>query len=115
MRNSTPLFQKIYDLYKYYYQIIDHFPKKSRVVLSVKIEERLIELLEISSKLEFSSKDSKEMYLKEASTKTDILKILFRFCYDTRIIDQKRYLLIEGSLVEIGRMIGGWLKNTNRT
>jgi len=109
---EIPLFQKIYDFYKEFYLEIDNFPKKSQVLVA-KTENTIVDLLEIISRISFEAAQEKIIGLKAASTKTDFLKILFRLCYDTRVINQKKYISFEEKLQEIGRMIGGWLKNTN--
>lgn len=112
--NEFPLFQKIYDLYKEFYLELDNLPKKSREVLTIKIESTILELLEIISKISFISGEQKLKGLQIASIKSDLLKIIFRLCFETKIINQKKYIFFEEKLQEIGRMIGGWLKNTNR-
>lgn len=117
MQREIPLFQKIYDFYKLFYQYVDHFPRKSRPALVVKIEKTLLDLLELISQAEFASQSEKTNCLKLASVKLDFLKILFRLTYELKIINQKKYILLEEKLQEIGKMIGGWLKssqNTNR-
>lgn len=110
---EVPLFQKIYDLYKEFYLEINNLPKRSQT-LSAKTENTITELLEIISKASFETLEEKVKSLKTASVKTDFLKVLFRLCYDTKIINQKKYIFFEDKLQEIGRMVGGWLKNTNR-
>ena len=107
---EVPLFQKIYDFYKEFYQELDNLPKKSRAVLTIKIENTILELLEIISKISFISGEPKIEGLKYASIKTDLLKILFRLCFETKIINQKKYIFFEEKLQEIGRMVGGWRK-----
>lgn len=111
MQNEIPLFQKIYDFYKLFYTYIDHFPQKSRETLIVKIENTIIELLESITTAAYTNLTEKQNSLLRASASVDFLKILFRLCYELRIIDQKKYLLLEEKLQEIGRMIGGWIKS----
>ena len=111
MQNEIPLFQKIYDFYKLFYQYLDHFPKKSREVLGIKIEQIILEFLELISKASFSEQNLKIQNLTHASTKLDFLKVLFRLSFELRVIDQKKYVLLEGKLQEIGRMLGGWLRS----
>lgn len=113
MQKEIPLFQKVYDFYKLYYEYSDHFPKKSRPVLAHKTEKTILELLEIISKASHSSKNKTE-YLLEASNKVDLLKVLFRLCYELKIIDQKKYFILEEKLQEIGRMVGGWLRSSKK-
>lgn len=112
MHNEVPLLQRLYDFYKIYFGMVDHFPKKSRLVLTPKIEQVILELLQSISQASFSQSEEKIKTLQEASSKVDFLKILFRLCYELKIIDQKKYFLLEQNLVEIGRMIGGWLKTS---
>ena len=115
MHNEIPLFQKIYDFYKLFYSYIDDFPKKSRPVLGQRIEQIILDLLESISSASYASQSKKINLLKQASNKADFLKILFRLAYELRIIDQKKYFLLEQKLLEIGRMIGGWLKSSKNT
>lgn len=110
MQNEIPLFKKVYDFYKLYYGLSDHLPKKSKVILGKKIEETVLELLVIISKTA-NLKGDKTKSLLEASEKIDLLKILFRLTYEIKAIDQKKYLLLEEKLQEIGRMTGGWLRS----
>lgn len=110
---EVPLFQQVYDLYKEFYRELDNLPKKSQA-LADKTENIIIDLLEIISRISFESPQEKTRGLKTASAKTDFLKVLFRLCYDTKIINLKKYIFFEKRIQEIGRMIGGWLKNTNR-
>src|SRR3989304_8327023 len=103
---EVPLFQKIYDLYKEFYLEINNLPKNSQV-LAAKTENTIIDLLETISRVSFELAEKKASGLKTASVKTDFLKVLFRLCYDTKIINLKKYIAFEERLQEIGRMIGG--------
>ncbi len=111
MHNEVPLFQKAYDFYKLFYLYIDHFPKKSREVLGQKIESTILELLELISQASFTDQSHKIDNLLNASIKLDFLKVLFRLAFDLKIIDQKKYILLEEKLQEMGRMLGGWIKS----
>jgi len=49
--------------------------------------------------------------LNQVSNKIDLLRILIRLAHDIKNIDQKKYLNLQSHLDEIGRMLGGWMKN----
>lgn len=49
----------------------------------------------------------------EASASLDLLKILIRAAKDIKALPEKKYLIIETSLQEMGRMLGGWIKSLN--
>lgn len=42
--------------------------------------------------------------------KLDTLRFLLLVGYESKIIDEKKYILIATPLIEIGRMLGGWRK-----
>lgn len=110
-QNDLPIIQKIYNLYKLFYAQIDHLPKKSRQVLTLKIEQLMLELFELFSLAETSSSTVKIQHLNKASVKLDFLKVLIRMLYELKAINQPKYLEFETHLQEIGKMLGGWIKS----
>lgn len=64
------------------------------------------------SSASFVKKEEKTPYLRTAIRKLDTLKILLLVLWETRSIDTKKYELISLPLDEIGRMLGGWLGQT---
>lgn len=70
-----------------------------------------MEILEAISYASLVKKEEKIKRLQIASINLDFLKILFRLTYELRIIDQKKYLLLEEKLQEIGKMLGGWIRS----
>ena len=49
--------------------------------------------------------------IRKDSDKTDLLKYLARFTYETKSINLKSYILLEEKILEIGKMLGGWIKS----
>jgi len=58
----------------------------------------------------YKSKENKFLYLERASAKLDVLKVLLRLCFETKSINHQKYIAFENMLIEIGKMLGGWLK-----
>jgi len=56
------------------------------------------------------SKIEKLPILQKASIRLDVLKVLIRLCKDLKVLDNKKYLILESQIQEIGRMLGGWIK-----
>jgi hypothetical protein len=111
---DIPIFVKTYELYKAFYKYLPNFPKKDRYTLGQRCEATLLDLLESIILAGNLSRHDKHSTLKQASIKVDLLKVLFRLLKDLRIIDVKKYLILEESLQEIGRMLGGWIKTTDQ-
>lgn len=93
-----------------FYQYQLHFPKKDRYNIGQKCEKVILEILESIILASQLTKAEKLPALRKASLKLEVLKVLFRLCKDIKILDNKKYLLLETDLQEIGRMLGGWIK-----
>ena len=101
---DIPVFTKTYELYKTFYGYLGTFPKKDRYTLGQKCELLLLDLLEGIILASSLSKEEKLPILKTASLKLDVLKVLFRLCKDLKIIESKKYLILEDFLQEIGKI-----------
>jgi hypothetical protein len=67
----------------------------------------------------FLPKEEKYPWIKLAIRKTDTVKILLMVLWETKSIDNKKYVELSEPLNEIGKMLGGWqgqiLRNTKLT
>jgi four helix bundle protein len=102
------IFKKIYDLVLLVYQYVRLFPKSEKFILGERIEHASIDLLE--GIITANQKKEKQAALVEASVKLDVLRIFIRLSKDLRFLDLKKYETLSNHIVEIGRMLGGWIK-----
>ena len=65
----------------------------------------IIEAVAIAS---FLTREEKLPYIRLAIRKTDTLKIFIMLLWETKSLDNKKYILLSEKLNEIGRMLGGW-------
>lgn len=56
------------------------------------------------------TKTEKLPILQKASIRLDVVKVFIRLCKDLKVLDNKKYLLLESQIQEIGKMLGGWIK-----
>lgn len=109
-RLEVPVIIKLFVLYEITHKLIFKFPKHERYTLGEKIENSILESIEIFTLANQVSKFEKEKLLLRTNSKNELLKILFRICLNCNIIEAKQYLEIEAKLQEIGRMTQGWIK-----
>lgn len=109
---DIPIFKKSYDLYKEFYGLRLSVPKQDRYTLWQKCENLLIDILEGILLASQQSKSEKLPNLEKASVKLNFMRVCVRLLKDVKAIDNKKYVLIEAGLDEIGRMLGGWIKST---
>jgi len=112
-QSDTPIFIKTYELYKTFYSYLPKFPKRDRYTLGQKCELILLDLLENIIVAGYLSKLEKLPLLRKISIKLDVLKVLFRLGKDIKVIDHKKYIEFESYFIEIGRMLGGWIKSVS--
>jgi hypothetical protein len=109
---DIPIFKRSYDLYKEFYGFRLSVPKQDRYTLWQKCENLLIDILEGILLASQQSKSEKLPTLEKASVKLNFMRVCVRLLKDVKAIDDKKYVLIEANLDEIGRMLGGWIKST---
>ena len=108
---EIPLFGKLYDFYKNLSQSIEKFPKTKRYGLGQKLDQIALGLIELIVRASYLQRERKLPVLEKSVVSADLLKILLRLAKDNKALDNKKYLQLESSLQEIGRMIGGWKRS----
>ncbi len=71
----------------------------------------LLEIIEAISIASFLKREEKLPYVRLAIRKTDILKIFLLILWETKSLDNSKYIQISEKLSEIGKMLGGWNGN----
>ena len=108
------IIHKTYRFYLHLYSYTNTFPKKDRYTIGQKCENITLEILELLFLANSKQNQQKLSLLNQIDIKLKILKTLIRLCFDIKAIDQKKYLLLQERLQEIGKMLGGWLKSIEK-
>lgn len=85
-------------------------PRTYRYTIGKRIEDRFLDLLEISYRTYYSEKDHKLKLLQSAITLLDIIKYLITIAWEGELISHLHFESINSKLQELGRMLGGWRK-----
>ena len=109
---DIPIFKKSYELYKTLYEIRVRIPKQDRYTLWQKCEDTSIKIIEGILKATSAHKKERLVLLENTSNDLNILRVFIRLSKDTKVIDQAKYEIIQSSIDEIGRMLGGWIRST---
>ena len=88
-----------------YYQVL---PKLHRHSLGQRIDNLFVEAIETIASASFLAREEKMPYVRLAIRKTDTLKILLMILWETKSLDNKKYVALSIKIDEIGRMLGGW-------
>ncbi|MGI9118119.1 MAG: four helix bundle protein [Minisyncoccia bacterium] len=112
--NSTPpptilpVLQKVKTLYIQWYKYYQELPKSHRYSLGTRIDTFFVEIMEAIAIASFLSRTEKTPYVRLAIRKVDTLKILLMILWETKSLDNKKYIILSELLEEIGKMLGGW-------
>jgi hypothetical protein len=99
---------KTKDLYLLWYQYYQLLPKTHRHTLGQKVDSLLVALIEAVAIAGFLPPAEKLPYIRVAIRKTDTLKIFLMILWETKSLDDKKYITLSEKISEIGRMLGGW-------
>ncbi|MEN9604805.1 MAG: hypothetical protein RJB39_490, partial [Candidatus Parcubacteria bacterium] len=88
-----------------YYQTI---PKVHRHSLGQRIDTLFVESMEAISIASFLQREEKLPWVKIAIRKIDTLNVLLMVLWETKSLDDKKYIALSLQMEEIGKMLGGW-------
>jgi len=95
--------------YLFWYQHYLIIPKIHRYSLGEKIDKYFVEAIEAIVTASFLNQTEKLPYVRLAIRKLDTLKIFLMILWETKSLDNKKYIALSEKLDEIGRNLGGWL------
>lgn len=113
--NFLPVLVKIktaYILWFEYYKILD---KVHKYTLGQKIDALWIEIIEAVSIATFLDKSEKQPWVRLAIRKLDTIKVLLLILWETKSLENKKYIHLSEKVDEIGKMLGGWNGQISKT
>lgn len=117
MRNEAPfgdiaIINKTYHFYLSLNNTINTIPKKDRFTIGAKCEDITLKIIEMFYEANAKYGQDRLIVLQFVDIRLKILQTLIRALFDIKAIDDKKFLKLSESLIEIGRMLGGWIKTT---
>jgi hypothetical protein len=108
---KVTLYRKLYSLTKYNYMMVKNFPKEYKFTLGGDICFLSWQCLDLVLEANAAPNNRKQEKISVLSTSFDKLKLRVRLAQEIGLISLKQFSHIqENYLIEIGNMIGGFLK-----
>lgn len=95
--------------------VVPHIPKTARYTTGARIENKFLDLLELTYTAYFSAREKKAEKLSECILTLDILKFLISAVWEAKYISHKQYEETAVRLDEVGKMLWGWKKSLEDT
>lgn len=111
MAEELKILQKIFDMMEYGYLALAQFPKSEKFALVTDIKHSMNILLERC--IEAQKKYYKKTTLQDMDVEIMKLRAYLRLSYQLGFLPMKKYEIWSDKVVEIGKMLGGWLKTVN--
>jgi len=70
--------------------------------------------MEMIATASFLSREEKHPWVRAAIRKIDTLKVLLLILWETKSIDNKKYIALSAKMDEVGKMLGGWSGQISR-
>ncbi len=109
MKNDYPIYVRWLEIIEWLMARTERFPKHLRFSLSQKIDNLCIEILELIVCTIYQK--SKRETLVRINLKLEVLRALLQLVYKTKRLSENQFVFISRELLEVGKMIGGWLKS----
>ena len=109
---TLPILDKTLEAYKKWQLCMISIPKIYRYSLGLRVDNLFIDIIENIISSLYSNKSSKFSNLGCVSVKLDLLKFMLKVSWELKIVNDKKYIDLSLSVDEVGRMLGGWIKNT---
>ena len=110
---DIPILKKTYELYKTFHEYRRVVPKQDRFTVFERSENLMLDIIEALLSAGYGERANKIASLEHASMKLNVLRFLIRLMKETRALDNKKYVVLQEMIDEIGRMLGGWIRSTN--
>ena len=103
-----PILEKAKNAYLFWYQHYLIIPKTHRYSLGEKIDNLFTDAIEAIIAGSFLGQMEKLPYVRLAIRKMDTLKIFLMLLWETKSVNNEKYIALSIEINEIGRMLGGW-------
>lgn len=104
--------QKTYDMIQYGYTALRQFPKSEKFGMAADIKNSMHKILELI--IVANKKYYKKTTLQELDVEVAKLKVFIRLAKDMQFLPLKKYEIWSKLIVEIGKMVGGWIKSSDK-
>lgn len=101
---------RTYELVKWFLGRLEKFPRSHRYGLGQRIETTLYDIFEGLVRSRYCQADARVVELRELNLRLEILRMHSRLAHDLAMLPHSSYEFASREINEIGRMVGGWLK-----
>lgn len=108
--SNLPIITHFVSAYKLWREFLPNLAKDARYTIGYKIDRLFLDVIELIFTASYMPKQQKLPYLQKAAARLDLLKFFLQISWEVKVLDNKKYATISEKLLEIGKMLGGWVR-----
>ncbi len=105
---ELPIFTRWVAFLEWLLPTTEKFPKRVRFTFADRINNLALDIVEDLTEARYSR--DKRVHLNRINLRLEQLRILLRLCHRLKYLPHPAYQYAMRSLNEVGRMLGGWIK-----
>jgi hypothetical protein len=114
-KDELLVIDKTYELLKWFLGWLEKFPRSHRYGLGQRLESRLYAVFEALVRAKYAAGKEKIEHLAAVNLELEIVRMFCRLAHELGFLPHKSHEYSARELNEIGRMVGGWLKQQQRS
>ncbi|MEO8785337.1 MAG: four helix bundle protein [Candidatus Saccharimonadales bacterium] len=111
---ELPVINRTQELYENVSKITNKLPALQRQTIGRRLENSVLQLLELLIMAKYAPTAHKGPYLIKASAQAEIVQFQLRILLNGKLANETTLHQLQAKVVEIGRMLGGWRKSTQQ-
>ncbi|HEY9153367.1 MAG TPA: diversity-generating retroelement protein Avd [Anaerolineales bacterium] len=108
-RKQSPIFTRTSDFMIWLLDHTEKFPKSERFRMAKRLEDSVFSFYELLIEATRSNKRKRQLLI-QADIELEKLRLYIRMSQQRKLTSTSQYHFAAGVLVEIGKLLGGWLK-----
>ena len=108
-RKQSPIFTRTSDFLLWLMEHTENFPKSERFRMGKRLEDCAFQFYELLILATRSAKRKRQLLL-EADVELEKLRLYMRMSQRRKLTNLPQYHFAANALIEIGKLLGGWLK-----
>lgn len=108
---ELPVINRTQELYEACLKITEKLPSLKWQTLSRRLEDNILQCLELFIMAKHAPSANKEIYLIKATVRLEIVQFQLRIFLTAKLANETTLHQLQAKTTEIGRMLGGWRKS----
>lgn len=113
-RKQSPIFTRTSDFILWLLEHTEKFPKSERFRMARRLEDSVFSFYELLIEATRSNKRKRQLLI-QADVELEKLRLYIRMSQQRKLTSIPQYHFASGALIEIGKLLGGWLKAVPET